>query len=256
MGKLATVIPLALAALLLGSACGGGGQPAASPTPGAPSPTVVSQASPTLTPTPVTPTPSARPTPGATVTATATPVATATAASQQAVDAALAAALKVFDGLTDADCLANNPHKKDCVAPRSQPSTVQRGVAVFRVSYPGAPPVFGGVLGRDPAGEWKFWVAGQNYPHMVTLPGDVLVCAEGERLNVRSAPTIHAPVVGKLNHLTTARAEEFVLTEPGSYPRKRGYGWYRLSAPQEGWAYSKYLTGDGSCAFRDALEAP
>lgn len=44
--------------------------------------------------------------------------------------------------------------------------------------------------------------------------------------------------VGVLEDLTTVRAEEFVLTERAS-DLQHGYGWFRLSSPLDGWAYSK-----------------
>ena len=188
----------------------------------------------------------------------ATPEVTAepTPASEPAVDAAIAAALEYFDAVSDADCETNNPQNRQCVGLASQPSTVQRGIAVFGVGSPDGPG-FAGVLGRDPAGEWKFWRAGQQDYQLLTLPGDALVCAYGAGLNVRSEPTTDAPAVGTIEDLTGVRAEEFVLTEQGSDDQQQhGYGWFRLSSPLDGWAYSKYLTAASwdDCAQHDALE--
>src|SRR5439155_9464332 len=104
-----------------------------------------------------------------------------------------------------------------------------------------------GVLGRDGNGAWQRWFGYQNPPYqLLKLPGDVRVCAGPDRLNVRSTPTITGQILKSLDPETTARAEEFVLTQveqPGSgqEPSKPGYGWYHLSAPQEGWAYSQFL---------------
>lgn len=186
-----------------------------------------------------------------------TAVPTGTQTSQQAADAAFAAALKQFEGVSDADCQTNNPQKRPCVSAQSSPSTVQRGIAAFGVSDPEGFGAFVGVLGRDPAGEWKFWFVGQQAYQLLTLPGDMLVCAEGQGLNVRSAPTTNAPIVGSLQDLAPVRAEAFVLTEPASDRHKPGYGWYHLSAPLDGWAYSKYLTNAllGDCSLRDGIEA-
>ncbi len=198
-------------------------------------------------------------TPGATSSpqAAATPEVTAepTPTSQPAVDPALVAALEYFDAVSDADCQTNNPQNKRCVGLSSQPSTVQRGIAVFGVASPDGPGGFAGVLGRDPAGEWKFWRAGQQDYQLLTLPGDALVCAYGSRLNVRSEPTTDAPAVGVMEDLTAVRAEEFVLTEQGS-DLQQGHGWFRLSSPLDGWVYSKYLTAAlwDDCALHDALE--
>jgi hypothetical protein len=174
--------------------------------------------------------------------------------SPEAVDAALAAALEYVGAVSDADCESNNPQNKPCAGLSSQPSTVQRGIALFGVSGPDG----GGfvlVLGRDPAGEWKFWRAGQQDYQLLTLPGDALVCGYGAGLNVGSAPETGAAAVGVLEDLTTVRAEEFVLTEPGSDPA-HGYGWFRLSSPLDGWAYSRYLTAAslGDCILHDGME--
>ncbi len=179
-----------------------------------------------------------------------------TPTTEPAVDAALAAALEYFDAVGDADCETNNPQNKQCVGLSSQPSTVQRGIAVYGVGSPDGPG-FAGVLGRDPAGEWQFWRAGQQDYQLLTLPGDALVCAYSAGLNVRSEPTTDAPAVGVIEDLTGVRAEEFTLTERGSDDQQQhGYGWFRLSSPLDGWAYSKYLTAASwdDCALHDALE--
>ncbi len=191
--------------------------------------------------------PQAAATPEVEVTAEPTPT------SQQPVDAALAAALEYYDAVSDADCETNNPQNKQCVGLSSQPSTIQGGIAVFGVASPDGPG-FVAVLGRDAAGVWKFWRAGQQDYQLLTLPGDGLVCAYGAGLNVRSAPTTDAPVVGAIEDLTSVRAEEFVLTVQGEL--QFGYGWFRLSSPLDGWSYSKYLTNAslGDCALHDALE--
>jgi hypothetical protein len=177
-----------------------------------------------------------------------------TPTTEPAVDAAIAAALEYFDAVSNADCETNNPQNKQCVGLSSQPSTVQRGIAVFGVASPDGPG-FAGVLGQDPSGEWKFWRAGQQDYQLLTLPGDALVCAYGAGLNVRSEPTTDAPAVGVIEDLTGVRAEEFALTERGS-DLQHGYGWFRLSSPLDGWAYSKYLTAASwdDCAHHDALE--
>jgi hypothetical protein len=63
-----------------------------------------------------------------------------------------------------------------------------------------------------------------------------------------------------LADLFRVQAEEFVLTEPGSSDTeeepRNGYGWFRLSSPLHGWAYSKYLTdaSHGDCSLHDDLE--
>ncbi len=195
------------------------------------------------------------PNPQATATPEVTPAAPSPA-TEPAVDAAIAAALANFDAVSDADCQTNNPQNRNCAGLSSQPSTVQLGIAVFGVGPPDGGG-FVGVLGLDQAGEWKFWRASQQDYQLLALPGDALVCAYGSGLNVRSEPTTDAPAVGTIEDLAGVRAEEFVLTEQGSDDQQQhGYGWFRLSSPLAGWAYSKYLTAAGwdDCSLHDALE--
>jgi hypothetical protein len=240
-----------MAALLLFAACGGQEEAAApSATTEAATPTgaETEEARPSRTAVPPSPT---------TPAATTTPVPSGTQTSQQAADAAFAAALEQFQAVSEEDCETNNPQKKQCVSAQSSPSEAQRGIAAFGVYDPEGIGGFVGVLGRDPAGEWRLWFETQQAYQLLALPGDMLVCAEGDSLNVRSAPAIDAPVVGSLNDLTAVRAEEFVLTEPASDADEPGYGWYHLSAPLDGWAHSKYLTNAllEDCTLRDAIEA-
>jgi len=249
--RVAGLIPvLAAVSFIVGiTACGGdGGEAPETPSPaGGVTPTVTAEATGEATPG-VTPSPPAAATPEVTTERTPTP--------QEAVDAAFAAALEHFDAVSDADCETNNPQNKQCAGLSSQPSTVQRGIAAFGVG-PLDGPGFVGVLGRDAAGEWKIWRAVQQDYQLLTLPGDALVCGYGAGLNVGSAPTTDAAAVGVLEDLTRVRAEEFVLTERASDDLQQyGYGWFRLSSPLDGWAYSKYLTAAslGDCTLHDAME--
>ncbi len=194
-------------------------------------------------------------TPEAAVTPESTaPVEPTVEPSTEAADAALTAALEHFDAVSDADCETNNPQNKVCAVLSSQPSEVQRGIAVFGVGGPDGGG-FVGVLGRDQTGEWKVWREVQQDYQLLTLPGDALVCGYGAGLTVVSSPTADAAAVGVLDDLTRVRAEEFVLTERAS-DLQHGYGWFRLSSPLDGWAYSKYLTNAswGDCSLHDALE--
>jgi hypothetical protein len=81
----------------------------------------------------------------------------------------------------------------------------------------------------------------------LTLPGEMIVCAGGDGLNVRAAPSTDAPIVGTLSDLTIVTAVQFTLTQPGVQPSQTadqvvGHGWYRLSAPLAGWSSSLYLS--------------
>ena len=241
-GAARLVILVMAAALAVGAiACGGDG----GESPDTPSLEVTPQ--PTATAEGETPEAAVTPEPTAPAEPTVEP-------SPEAVDAAFAAALEHFDAVSEADCETNNPQNKLCAALISQPSTVQRGIAVFGLHDPDGPG-FVGVLGRDPSGEWKFWFGGQQTHQLLTLPGDALVCGYGAGLTVGSAPETDAAAVGVLEDLTTVRAEEFVLTEQARDPA-HGYGWFRLSLPLNGWAYSKYLTAasGGDCFLHDGME--
>jgi hypothetical protein len=128
------------------------------------------------------------------------------------------------------------PEGKACVYPRSSADHIRRGIALFGAELAHA------VVARGRDGVWRYWLSTQGTYLLLTLPGEMLVCADGEGLNVRAEPDINAPIVGGLADLTRVRGEEFVLTEPGNYdPRRLGSGWYRLSAPVEGWVHSHYV---------------
>ena len=190
------------------------------------------------------------------------------AGAQSPHEEAFAAALRIFDAVPDDDCLAgNNPLMKTCIAPGGSPEGAARGIAIFNLIAPSRQEGALAALGRTPAGEWGFILITQapTYQRLV-LPGEMIVCAEGAGLNIRVAPSVEAEVVAVLPDLTQVWAEEFVLTEPGRYgpgsgPRW-GAGWYRLSAPVEGWGYSRYLStgatgsvvGAGPCVLRDRLQ--
>jgi len=176
---------------------------------------------------------------------------------------AIAAAVAAVDGiylspLTRDGCLANNPEKKACIELKSNESTVDRGIAQFA----GGDPEGGGFsffMGRDASGTWQFWFGTQQQSYrLTTLPGDVLVCADGDGANVRKQPQTGAASNGLATDLTQLRVEEFVLTSPGSFRAEGnpGLGWYRVSGDPSGWLDSRYETDAslGSCSLRDAFE--
>jgi hypothetical protein len=235
------ILVMGVALAVGATACGGGGGE------GRDTPSVEVTPQPTATAEGETPEAAVTPEPTAPAESTVEP-------STEAVDAAFAAALEQFDAVSDADCETNNPQNKTCAGLSSQPSEVPRGIAVFGVGAP-AGPGFVGVLGRDAAGEWKVWREVQQDYQLLTLPGDALVCGYGAGLTVVSAPAADAAAVGVLEDLTRVRAEEFVLTEQAS-DLQHGYGWFRLSSPLDGWAYSKYLTNASweDCSTHDAME--
>ena len=178
---------------------------------------------------------------------------------------AYAAALAAVGGVPATDCAAA-PMDTPCVDPRpalpcSGPACAApdpaRGILGFRYDYPGQL-IQGGVvlMARDAAGGWGLWWAGARLTfHRFDLPGAMLVCADGAGLSVRAAPSADAPVRAVLPDLTPVVGEQFVLTAAGSVAGENGYGWYRISAPIEGWVAGDYVAdaGLGDCTLRDML---
>jgi hypothetical protein len=179
--------------------------------------------------------------------------------SGDAATAALAAALRIFDGVPQADCATNNPGQRICIALAHAPlGAPERGIAVLAT---GSPPGRVGdaglvVMGRAPDGAWGLWFGTQNPPYQrLDLPGNLLVCADGAGAPVRAAPDPGAATLATLPDLTRVVGEEFVLTRPGAVsPLRAGAGWYRLSAPAAGWIEATLLTDArwGDCTVRDA----
>ena len=200
--------------------------------------------------------------PGPTSTSTvapsgSTPLPAATVVSSEA-DRAAEAAKAIFGGVVDTACTPS-PESPVCASPNPTLGTPDHGTAAFATSeYSG-----GGAmefLGQTPEGEWKFWFGTQNITYQLTvLPGDMQVCAGGEGLNVRESPDRESESLTLLNDDTVIRVDSFVLTEPGSRSpitgAQAGFGWYHLTNPQEGWAYSKYLSvaSLGDCSVHDAM---
>jgi hypothetical protein len=202
------------------------------------------------------PSPSPGPTASAAADASGTPGA--------GTEAVLAAALAQYDAVPEADCLTNNPQRKLCAGLRSTPEQVQRGIAVFNIANPSGGSALG-VMGRDRAGAWRRWFGFQDTAYqLLQLPGDVRACNTGRLVELRAGPDLSARLLAQLAHLSLARAEEFVLTEPevaerrpsGQTVLRAGAGWYHLSAPRDAWAYSRFLAdaGQNGCQIRDAIE--
>lgn len=94
---------------------------------------------------------------------------------------------------------------------------------------------------------------------LTVLPGDMRVCAGGAGLNVRASPAVESEALTLLNDDTIISVDRFALTEPGTRSPttgvQAGFGWYHLTSPKEGWAFSKYLSAAtlGDCSVHDAL---
>jgi hypothetical protein len=99
--------------------------------------------------------------------------------------------------------------------------------------------------GRRADGTWVYWFATQNSGGPQTsLPGDMIVCADGDGLNLRAEPSTSAAVVTLIPDGSVVRGDRFVMTDPptsgggvGAHPD----GWYHIVSPQEGWAYDRFL---------------
>ena len=174
-------------------------------------------------------------------------------------EAALAAGIELLDGVSEADCTTNNPEEKECVSidPNSR-EVASRGIGVLGVQAPRGSG-YALLMGHEPDGNWAYYAGGQQYYQASKLPGEMTVCTQGTGLNVRANPSADAELVRTVEDNSTVTGEEFVLTQPGTPPTASpvaGYGWYRISAPVEGWVYSKYVSGLADCSLHDGLETP
>jgi hypothetical protein len=171
-----------------------------------------------------------------------------------ASSAAISAALDIFNGVAESDCRGNNPQRLQCVTPESTPADTERGVAAFGVSDAGQNGGFNAALGKTPDGSWALWFTSQNPYQLARLPGQMVVCAGGDGLRLHSDIGNDAATVDTLADGTTVTGEQFVLTEPVD-SGNAGFGWFRISAPEAGWLYSKYLENaalNDNCALHDA----
>jgi hypothetical protein len=186
-----------------------------------------------------------------------TPSATPTVSAAAALDAAFAAGLIIFNAVPNDICKTNNPQQKACLVKDLNPSSPDRGTAAFELGDP----VAGGgalvVLGRDATGKWGFWYGTQQeIVRSFNLPADMLVCGFGAGAAVRQSASTTAAALATLPDLARVRAEEFVLTEPGTFSKSIGNGWYRISSPQAGWVRSTAVADakNGDCKVHDEIE--
>lgn len=157
----------------------------------------------------------------------------------------------------------------NCIPTAPCITTADPGVAVdlgiMRLAYNppegqgGAAAIF---AGRTPAGTWDFWYGTQQGVYrLADLPGDILVCAGGDGLNIREKPDQASKVVGFAKDLTRLRADQFVLTTPGAVGAggASGSGWYHVTGPTPattGWVSSQYITDARlkDCTVHDQIE--
>jgi uncharacterized lipoprotein YbaY/heat shock protein HslJ len=175
---------------------------------------------------------------------------------------ALQAALRILDGVPRAQCQAPTPTGTNCVEPiagDAESRTLPRGIATFSVTYVNEPGSYIAYFGRTSTGDWGYWFGAQDQQSpLITLPGELLACAgpAGGLPRVLHSPSGESETLQPLTRLT---AESFVLTQPGtpatdSNPEgRRGLGWYRVSAPLEGWVPEQDATAAvlGDCTVHD-----
>ncbi len=111
-------------------------------------------------------------------------------------------------------------------------------------------------MGREPDGSWGFWYGSQDFDYRAkSLPVDMIVCADGDGLNVRAKADPNSAVVKLVPDGSQVRAEQFVLTKEAAKDFSGSDGWYRISGPVEGWVNVSYvsirLPGQKDCAIRD-----
>jgi hypothetical protein len=111
---------------------------------------------------------------------------------------------------------------------------------------------------RRADGEWGYWttIANAGGGPLTRLPGDGIVCADGDGLNLRAEPSTSAPVITLLADETRITADRYVQATAGNRRSTapepsfgHGDGWYHVVSPQEGWAYDAYVVPatDGGC---------
>jgi hypothetical protein len=185
--------------------------------------------------------------------------ATATQVRSEA-DLAFAAAIKAVDGV--AWTLGTPCHaSKACVVVDPDPDhavSIEHGLASFLVGDAEGVGGYNLVLGRDASGHWQYWYGTQQDLEPLTLPGDMRICTRHAGLPVRTTLAADSSVVATLTDETIARADEFVLTQPGSPAQgsSAGKGSYRISAPVEGWVDSQYAFNPESVAISDCTGLP
>ncbi len=141
----------------------------------------------------------------------------------------------------DPQCSADNP-AGPCATGEWSSEALATGIAAVGITESE-----GGIMtywGRTADGTWVYWFASQNVGGPpVLLPGDMIVCANGDGLNLRAEPSTSAAVVALIPDGTVIVGDRLVMTDPpspgGSFEHPDG--WYHITSPQEGWAYDRFL---------------
>lgn len=138
--------------------------------------------------------------------------------SEDPAEAALAGAIELLEGVSEADCTTNNPEQADCISidPDNR-ENASLGVAVLKIEGPSGGSS-GLLMGREADGNWAYYAGGVQYYQASKLPGEMTVCTQGTGLNVRAEPSATAQLVRTVEDNSTVTGEEFVLTQPGTPP--------------------------------------
>lgn len=255
-GGWATVV---LIAALLGCACSdSNGSAPSSPAPNTAPPLPSATAPPTSAPA----TPTSLPSPAASPSASSSVVAALTvptsAGTRQDVIAGVKRTLdaRYVSPLNRNECLKDNPNKQICFDVIASEGAIRAGIARLLAGDPegGA---FALLMGRTAAGEWKMWRGTQQeFFELFELPGTLRTCNGASDAPVRAAPEPAATIVGRVADKELLKAEQFVLTKPGSLsaPGDRPQGFYRVTSPVAGWidALAVADAASGDCALHDS----
>ena len=171
--------------------------------------------------------------------------------SEDAVAAAFAAALRLYEAVPGPCAPDDMPGGPPRITPGDQGlgippaqwrQSAEQGIATFLIQLCGLTSARI-ALGRTPTGDWGLLRGGPVGPAPVfVLPGEMVVCGGVRGLNLHALPSADAAVLAVFPDGSRVTAVAFVLTEPATVGESAdGAGWYRLSAPQDGWAYSEFL---------------
>ena len=249
------LLPATVAALALLVACGGSSS--GTDTGGARRDEAPPLPSLTPTPRPVSPAPSPSPpaSPSPAPVPPATPHPDGQAETRRATDAAASLlGARVLDTLTFDACLEDNPGLEMCIAFDGDVATAAAGIARFAAGDPQGGP-FTLYMGRDAAGDWRFWFATTARTYILdTLPGMLLVCGRDRSPGVASEPRSERVVTVQTGDALAAAA--FVLAAPGSFPAGVGEGWYAVTGTAQGWIDARDTTAAtlGDCSLHDQVE--
>jgi hypothetical protein len=170
---------------------------------------------------------------------------------------ALLAHLARTSTVTFRECQRGVPVTTPCVF-MGPADAAAGGVMSFSVAIPDEGG-YAAVMGRGPDGVWAFWFGSQQLLMRAAsrLPGELLACpGAGERLNVREAPSLDAPVLATVGHEEPLAAEELLLTRPDSgRGGPRGEAWYRVGGPLAGWVNADYVADAvyETCHYQTAI---